>query len=161
VFYIGNEGLSPPDAEGLAAEPGKMAGPEGKAGRHMRHGETSIQSQRTKKVRIIERRAGVRYPCTRTTFYPPVGERRADLWWEGAVLSLRTTRVVLVLGRRFEVGTILEVDLHKLLPTMSGTWLIRVAHVKAKDNNGWVVNGDFLLPLDPDDLQEQQSGTGV
>jgi hypothetical protein len=36
-----------------------------------------------------------------------------------------------------------------------------VAHVKAKDNNGWVVNGDFLLPLDPDDLQEQQSGTGV
>ena len=117
--------------------------------------ESSIQTQRTKKVRIIERRVGVRYPCTRETFYPPIGERRADLWWEGTVLSLRATEVTMALGRRFEVGTILEVDLHRLTSTVSGTLLVRVAHVKAKENNGWVVNATFLVPVDPDALEDR------
>ena len=120
----------------------------------MAHGESSLQSQQTKKVRIIERRAGVRYPGTRDTYYPPGGERRADLWWEGSVLSLGTTGVVLVLGRRFEVGTILEVDLHKLASSTSRTVLVRVARVDVKGNSTWVVSGDFLVALDPGALED-------
>jgi len=112
-----------------------------------------MQTCPTKKVRIVQRRAGIRHPCTREAFYPPVGERRADLWWDAAVLSLRTTEVVFVTGRRFEVGTVLEVALDSQAPAASRGLLMRVAQVKAKETNGWVVNGRFLVPLDQDDLE--------
>jgi hypothetical protein len=114
----------------------------------------SAHLRTTQKLRVFQLRAGVRQPGDLATFYPPAGERRPDLWWEAMVPALSSTKLTLVLGRRFEVGTLLAVDIRNALQNAGLTLLARVGRVTASDTGGWVIHGDLLHPLAEDELTE-------
>lgn len=108
----------------------------------------------TKKVRLMQRRAGVRLPVTHRSFYPPTGERRADLWWEAMVMRLQKTDTMLIMGRRFEVGTLLQLEIGEASGNGVEEVLVRVREVKRQETGGYVIHADFLPAL-PDEVLER------
>jgi hypothetical protein len=108
----------------------------------------------TKKVRLMQRRAAIRLPANRQTFYPPTGERRHDLWWEAMVMRLQPARIALVVGRRFEVGTLLEVEIADPSGTGAHTLIVQVNEIKCQETGGYVVHAVYL-PLLPADILER------
>lgn len=101
----------------------------------------------TKKVRLMQRRAAVRLPVTARSFYPPTGERRADLWWEAMVMRLQQTETMLIIGRRFEVGTLLQLEISDSSGTGAEDMIARVSEVKRQETGGYVIHAEFLPPL--------------
>ena len=108
----------------------------------------------TKKVRLMQRRAAIRLPASRQSFYPPTGERRADLWWDAMVMRLQPARIDVVVGRRFEVGTVLEVEITDPSGTGAHTLVVQVNEIKCQETGGYVVHAIFLPAL-PGELLER------
>jgi len=110
----------------------------------------------TKKVRLMQRRAAVRLPGTRSTFYPPTGERRADLWWEAMLMRLQPAKVSLIVPRRVECGTLVEIDLAGHPASASPTLLARVTEIKHQETGGYLIHGMLVPPLSDEACQALQ-----
>jgi len=101
----------------------------------------------TKKIRLAQHRAAVRLPSDRETFNPPTGGRRADLWWEAMAVRLQQAKVALIVSRRFECGTLLQVELAPPSGPAATPLLARVQEIKPQETGGYLVHATFIPPL--------------
>ncbi len=99
-----------------------------------------------------ERRAFVRYPCDLDTSCQPIASARG-MQWTGKVQNISRGGVSLVLGRRFEQGTLLAIEVQAKEPDgKSRSFLARVMHVSLQGTTTWVMGCKFASPLSDDEL---------
>jgi hypothetical protein len=115
--------------------------------------ESPSHLRQTKKLRLPRLQAGVRRVGDPATFHPPLGDRRADLWWHAQVTDLTQTGVGLVLSRHFGAGTLLEVNLPSPADPAGKTYLLRVVDVQAAEQGQWCHRGAFVRHLSEDEIQ--------
>jgi hypothetical protein len=99
-----------------------------------------------------ERRAWVRYPCDLDTACQPLAGARG-LQWPGEVRNLSAGGCALRLGRRFEAGTVLSIDVHGQDKSILQTLLARVMHVTLQKDGSWLLGCAFTNRLSEDDLK--------
>jgi hypothetical protein len=75
------------------------------------------------------------------------------LFWYGKVRDVSAGGLGLVLGRRFEVGTVLVVEVGGLAPRPPKSLIARVAHTQALGEHRWLVGCAFLSRLSAEKLQ--------
>jgi hypothetical protein len=113
---------------------------------------TSVEPTENGNAIDIERRAWVRCPCNlESTCQPLAGAR--GLQWPGKIRNLSAGGLALTLARRFEVGTILSIDVLDKAESVLGTWLARVAHVTLQSDGTWLLGCAFTTPRNEEDLQ--------
>ncbi len=99
-----------------------------------------------------ERRASVRFSCDLPGGCAPFGNPRADRW-KARVCNISAGGLCLVLARRFEPGTMLEIEL-----TTPGEYppklLAQVVHVHSDERGSWAVGCRFVSELSPEALEE-------
>jgi hypothetical protein len=101
-----------------------------------------------------ERRAAVRYPCDQDTFCQPIAARKGDDWrWPARIRDISLHGVGLLLSRRFEVGTILVIELQGTAKVCERMMIARVAHATPHEGE-WVMGCQFINPLSEDELKE-------
>ena len=99
-----------------------------------------------------ERRAFVRYPADVEVLCRPLGASRADSW-HARLQNISTGGVGLALERRFEVGTMLALDLAAPAPGRSRTLMARVMHVGAQAGGEWRLGVALLRELTSEELR--------
>jgi hypothetical protein len=112
--------------------------------------------RQTKKLRLPRLQAGVRRPGDLATFHPPLGERRADLWWQAQVVDLTPNGMGVVLTRHFGSGSMLEVNLPGPADPAGQTFLLRVLDVQPGDSGGWFHRCAFVRDVGADEIQALQ-----
>lgn len=99
---------------------------------------------------VQDLRESQRYPCeVQTTCQPPSGWRKDP--WPATIRNVSTAGISLRLGRRFERGTGLAIE----LPTENGgttTVLARVCHLEAGEG-GWLLACTFISELSDDEVR--------
>jgi hypothetical protein len=103
-----------------------------------------------------ERRASVRYSCSEDSFSStnpcrPITSPQKENW-SAAVRDLSTGGIGLVVNRRFEMGTLLTVDLHDATQTSTRSLLVRVVRVNQETNNHWVLGCAFTSKMSESEL---------
>jgi hypothetical protein len=105
-----------------------------------------------------ERRAWVRFPYTQGTavtlessLHPDAADKGEC--WPATVQDISAGGLALVLGRRFEPGTVLSVDWTSEDASLSRGLLLRVRYVKPQGFGHWLIGGAFLQPLACEELQ--------
>jgi hypothetical protein len=92
------------------------------------------------------RRVTVRYPSNLRASCEPLAARgKTGTEWQGLVKDVSRSGLGLLLDRRFEVGTVLTIDL-PLDPHCSYMVLARVAHATAQPEGDWLVGCVLLDP---------------
>jgi hypothetical protein len=79
--------------------------------------------------------------------------------WSGKVLNISQGGLALFLTRRFEVGTILAIEMQGANGRSSGTLLARVSHLHREQLGEWYVGCSFINPIEEDELQALLAGT--
>jgi hypothetical protein len=100
----------------------------------------------------IERRAWVRYSCDLDFSCQPIAVGN-DNRWLGRVLNLSRGGACLVVGRRFERGTILAIELQSGAQSVTGPLLARVAHCTPQSHSDWLIGCSFVRELSEEELQ--------
>lgn len=101
---------------------------------------------------VEDRRAQVRYPCELDGSCSPITADRATLW-TGKIRDISRGGIGVVLSRRFELGTLLNIEIQEPDGTSSGTVLARVVHVTPHSSGGWVIGCCFTNELDEDEVK--------
>jgi hypothetical protein len=112
----------------------------------------TIPQTETKTLSPAERRAWVRFPCDLETACQPLAGTHG-LQWPGKICNLSRGGVALALARRFEVGTVLAIDVQGKAAESVTSVLARVVHVKLQSDGGWLLGCAFTKPLSEDDLK--------
>jgi hypothetical protein len=100
----------------------------------------------------IERRVWVRYACDLPTSCQPITcDRTAS--WSARVLNLSCGGLNLVGNRRFEIGTLLHVEMEHAKHPAPTTLLALVVHVRRKDKSFWSMGCAFPKPLAEEEIQ--------
>jgi hypothetical protein len=94
------------------------------------------------------------------TCQPLAAQLDLRLLWRGKVRDLSAGGLGLVLGRRFEVGTVLLVEVGDTEGRPPQRLIARVVHTKALAEGRWLVGGAFLSRLGAEKLQAVLSCTG-
>jgi hypothetical protein len=100
----------------------------------------------------LERRAWVRYPCDLESACQPLAGTRG-VEWPGKIRNLSCGGLALSLARRFEIGTVLSIDMQGRAEGDLGTVLARVAHVSMQNDGSWLLGCAFTKLLTEDDLK--------
>jgi len=103
-----------------------------------------------------ERRASVRYSCDPESFSDdnacrPITATQKDSW-SATVRDLSTGGIGLVVSRRFELGTLLIVDLEDAEHTTRSSLLVRVVHIAQDERAAWVLGCAFTHKLSESEL---------
>ncbi|HEV3236888.1 MAG TPA: serine/threonine-protein kinase [Gemmataceae bacterium] len=98
-----------------------------------------------------ERRAAARYSCRIASTCQPMA-RVKERSWTGKVQDISTTGICLVLGRRFEPGTILTAELQGKRRINRSTRLVRVLRVFEQAKGKFSVACAFQQPLSDSEL---------
>lgn len=101
--------------------------------------------------RTSERRVWVRYLCNLPTSCHPVLTKDAQCW-SGRVQNISRGGVNLVVPRRFEPGTLLQIELQGPRDPEPQTVLARVVHTRTYDANHWALGCAFPWELGEDAL---------
>jgi CheY-like chemotaxis protein len=100
-----------------------------------------------------ERRSGVRYRCRLEGACHPIGSFPTQERWPGLLQDISLAGARVLLPRRFEVGTLLAVD----LPDRDGEYtrrlLARVGRLASSVEGQWELGGNFTTPLTEDELR--------
>ncbi len=98
-----------------------------------------------------ERRAAARHPCALGTSC----QRAADgeNAWDARVIDISATGVGLLLGRRFEPGTLLAFRLEGRSEGQSFNAVARVVHATRQGEGAWLLGCALLDPLDERQLR--------
>jgi hypothetical protein len=75
------------------------------------------------------------------------------VWWRGRVLEISTGGLGLLLGRRFEPGTSLTLDVESLAPVFSTTVPVRVMQATPQPRGGWLLACVFVRAPGPEERQ--------
>jgi serine/threonine protein kinase len=109
-----------------------------------------------------ESRASVRYPYavgTTCAVDPSVhGAAEGEDLWPATVQDVSTGGIALILGRRFEPGTVLLLDLHANDLGSTQSWKVEVKRVRSKGSGSWLIGCAFLEQLGPEDLHAFLAG---
>jgi len=100
-----------------------------------------------------ERRAFVRYRCGRSTSCQPVRQGGLGERWQGQLQDVSAGGLKLVLGRRFEPGSLLCVEPADADGDPSHSLLARVVRVVRESGGQWSHGCAFPRPLAEDDLK--------
>lgn len=103
-------------------------------------------------VSVEERRAHVRFPCELDSSCSPITGSK-DTQWTGKVRDISRGGVGIVLSRRFELGTLLNVEILEANGSSSGSMLARVVHVTPHTSGGWMIGCCFTSELGDDDVK--------
>lgn len=103
-------------------------------------------------VAADERRAHVRYPCELDSSCVPIAGSRG-MEWTGKIRDISQGGIGVVLNRRFELGTLLTIEVQEPDGRTSGTLLARVVHVTPHSTGGWVIGCCFTNELGEDEVQ--------
>jgi hypothetical protein len=101
---------------------------------------------------LAERRRRTRFPCDLGTVCQPF-TRVPEKCWPGRVTNLSRGGVGLLLHRRFEAGTLLNVQLQLPGGRSAGPLLARVIHVEQRPGGDWLVGGAWIHELSAEDLR--------
>jgi hypothetical protein len=100
----------------------------------------------------MDRRAWVRYPCNLdSNCLPLAGTRGVE--WPGKIRNLSRGGLAVSLTRRFEIGTVLSIDVQGSGNGDLGTVLARVAHVAMQPDGSWLLGCAFTKLLTEEDLK--------
>jgi hypothetical protein len=101
-----------------------------------------------------ERRADPRYRCALEQQCQPLGAGPSGEHWRGYVRDISTGGARVILGRRFEVGTVLMLAMSSVSGTHSQRLLARVVRLSEEATGQWSLGCTFTRPLAPEDLQD-------
>jgi hypothetical protein len=73
--------------------------------------------------------------------------------WPATITDISLGGLALVLGRRFEPGTVLSLECFGTDRDQPSALLLRVKYAKPQDFGHWLVGGAFLEPLTCEELQ--------
>jgi hypothetical protein len=99
----------------------------------------------------VERRAWVRRSCSLETSGRSSAHMR-EVHWFGTVVDLSQGGMRLLLNRRFEVGTVLEVEV-PAASLSTDTLAARVVHLTSSGTGEWLLGCAFQQPLSQRDLE--------
>ncbi|HXG09930.1 MAG TPA: PilZ domain-containing protein [Gemmataceae bacterium] len=100
-----------------------------------------------------ERRAHVRHSCSQPAFFQPAPQPGDDLWWQAEICDMSIGGLALITRRRFEPGTILDVQVPNEEGSGERILLARVARVVRQEDATWLIGCEFLRRIDNEDLQ--------
>jgi hypothetical protein len=100
---------------------------------------------------VVERRAWVRRLCSLETSGRSPAQMR-EIHWFGTVIDLSPGGMRLLLNRRFEIGTVLEIEI-PLARLSVDTLAARVIHINQRETGEWLVGCVFESALSPQDLK--------
>lgn len=108
------------------------------------------------KVSGPDRRLAVRYAATPDGFSTentcqPIADEPDEIWF-AVVRDISTGGLGLVVGRRFEPGTVLLVHLQDANRTTKRALLVRVAHAVREMEDAWFLGCSFPNPLSEAEL---------
>jgi hypothetical protein len=103
-------------------------------------------------VACKERRAWVRYTSERDTTCQPLAAGNG-LSWEGKLLNVSRAGLGLLLNRRFEVGTLLTVEVLGSNGQPGGNMLARVSRPPVHQDGGWNVGCVLVNELSAEEVQ--------
>ena len=100
----------------------------------------------------VERRAHVRYPVEIESSCSPlvVGQ---EMQWTGKICDLSQGGIGILLARRFELGTLLGIEIQESSGGSLGRRLARVVHVTPHSSGGWIVGCCFASELTEDEVK--------
>jgi len=103
-----------------------------------------------------ERRASVRYPCDPESFSEenscrPITAPQKEAW-PAAIRDLSTGGVGIFVKRRFELGTLLTIDLEDAARTTSRSLLVKVVRIASEQADGWLLGCAFVHKMSEADL---------
>jgi hypothetical protein len=98
-----------------------------------------------------DRRSSERHPCALETTCLRAAD--GDNTWDARVIDISATGVGLLLGRRFEAGTLLSFRLEGRSEGQSFNALARVVHARRQAGGGWLLGCVLLDPLDEPQLR--------
>jgi hypothetical protein len=104
----------------------------------------------------VERRAFVRYPAELETSCKPFGAQSTadpEMNWDAVVRDLSVGGIGLRLGRRFERGTLLVVELPDNSDGSTRYLTVRVVHVTAEISGEWILGCRFTRSLSDEEVQ--------
>jgi hypothetical protein len=99
-----------------------------------------------------ERRAFVRYPCDLETNCHPL-TAGAGPEWSGQVADVSRGGVGLILSRRFELKTLLAIELQSRTGQFTRRVFGRVVHVQRRDDGAWLLGCALANELSDEDLR--------
>jgi len=100
----------------------------------------------------LDRRAWVRYPCDLDSACQPLAGTRG-VEWPGKIRNLSRGGLALSLTRRFEVGTVLAIDVQGRADGDVGSVLARVCNVAMQPDGSWLLGCSFTKLLTEEDLK--------
>jgi CheY-like chemotaxis protein len=112
------------------------------------------RAEERRQERDTERRACVRYLCQLDGSCQPVGSPATGQTWVGKLRDISSTGVKILVNRRFEVGTLLVLELPRPGWDVSRMLLCRVVRVaKESIENEWEVGCTLARELSDDEVQ--------
>lgn len=98
-----------------------------------------------------ERRVWVRYMCNLPTSCQPV-MAKDDLCWSGRVQNISRGGVNLIVPRRFEPGTLLQIELPGATEAEPRNILARVVHARTLESGSWSLGCAFPWLISDEDV---------
>ena len=111
-----------------------------------------VQPVQSPGSKFSERRVWVRYHCNLPTSCHPVLTKDAECW-SGRVQNISRGGVNLIVPRRFEPGTLLQIELQGPHDSEPRTVLARVVHARACDASHWALGCAFPWELGEENLR--------
>jgi hypothetical protein len=100
-----------------------------------------------------ERRASVRCDCNAKGTCQTLAQRQESPW-KAMVLNISCQGIGVLLGRRFEPGTLLTIELTESSAQRQRLLLARVAHATPQPEDKWLIGCTLINPLDEEELHE-------
>jgi hypothetical protein len=101
-----------------------------------------------------ECRVWERHSCDLQTSCQPIAARAdKDLMWPATLRDLSVSGIGLVLGRRFERGAGLVIEIPGSADTPADSLLARVVHTTGLPDGRWLLGCVFVSPLSDDELR--------
>ncbi len=115
--------------------------------------QSTIEFQLPGQRRSVEFRVHERHPCQLQTSCQPIAARSdKDLMWPATVRDLSVRGLGLVLGRRFEPGTGLAIEVPGPDGAPSDTLLVKVVHASRLAGGSHLLGCVFVSDLSEDEL---------
>ena len=100
-----------------------------------------------------ELRVTERFPCeVEAACQPPADWKRGGKKWSARVRDVSSGGLCLVLGRRFERGAGLAIELPTSDPDSPSILLARVVNVRAEGGGAWALGCSFISPLSDEEI---------
>jgi PilZ domain len=115
---------------------------------------TPGQAEQAEKANATEaeRRAWVRFPCELDSACKPLAGSRESQWL-GKIRNLSCGGVAITLSRRFEVGTVLSIEVQGKAEAILGTVTARVVRVASQGDGSWLLGCTFTKLLSEQDFK--------